>query len=228
MAGKRTALVSGGAGGIGSAIADRLRSAGHEVHVADTAATAQAFDHRLDIGDEAAVKQLVAEVGRIDILVNAAGIHGGTHPSWDLPSGHFERIISVNLAGPYYLSRAVLPGMIEAGWGRIVNVSSTSARDGVAGSAAYAASKAGLLGLTRSMAKEVATSGVLINCVAPGSIDTPMMSGSGNRDSGISRTPMQRLGRPEEVAALVAWLCSDECSFSTGAVYDVSGGRASL
>ena len=134
----------------------------------------------------------------------------------------------MNLSGPYYLSRAVLPGMIERGWGRIVNVSSTSARDGVAGSAAYAASKAGLLGLTRSMAKEVATKGVLINAVAPGSIDTPMMAGSGNREMGIARTPMQRLGLPDEVAALVAWLCSDECSFSTGAAFDVSGGRASL
>jgi 3-oxoacyl-[acyl-carrier protein] reductase len=118
--------------------------------------------------------------------------------------------------------------MIERGWGRVVNISSTSARDGVAGSAAYAASKAGLLGLTRAMAKEVATKGVLINCVAPGSIDTPMMAGSGNRDSGIARTPMQRLGRPDEVAALVAWLCSDECTFATGAVFDISGGRASL
>jgi 3-oxoacyl-[acyl-carrier protein] reductase len=194
----------------------------------DVAEAKQPSHHRVDVSDEHAVTKLVQSLGRVDVLVNAAGIHGGTTPSWEVAAGHFERILAVNLMGPYYLARAVLPGMIERGWGRVVNISSTSARDGVAGSAAYAASKAGLLGLTRAMAKEVATKGVLINCVAPGSIDTPMMAGSGNRDSGIARTPMQRLGRPDEVAALVAWLCSDECTFATGAVFDISGGRASL
>ena len=218
--------MSGGAGGIGSAVASRLRSAGNDVHVFDVAIENSAYDHRIDISDEAAVRRAVAEVGPIDILVNAAGIHGGTAPCWTAPDGHFEHIIAVNLAGAYYLTRAVLPGMIERAWGRVVSISSTSARDGVAGSAAYAASKAGLLGMSRAIAKEVATSGVVVNAVAPGSIDTPMMASSGNRESGVARTPMQRLGRPEEVAALVAWLCSDECTFSTGAVFDVSGGRA--
>lgn len=222
----RTALISGGAGGIGAAVADRLRAGGDAVHIADVAAGDTDFNHRLDVSDEGAVRKLVAALGPVDILVNAAGIHGGTIPTWTAPDGHFERILAVNLAGTYYLTRAVLPGMVERGWGRIVNVSSTSARDGVAGSAAYAASKAGLLGLTRAIAKEVATAGVMVNAVAPGSIDTPMMAGSGNRESGISRTPLQRLGKPEEVAALVAWLCSDDCSFSTGAVFDISGGRA--
>jgi NAD(P)-dependent dehydrogenase (short-subunit alcohol dehydrogenase family) len=225
---ERTAVVSGGAGGIGGAIATRLRSAGHQVHIADILVATGPLNHRVDISDESAVRDLVKAVGRIDVLVNAAGIHGGTIPSGDASDGHFERILAVNLMGPYYLSRAVIPGMLERRWGRIVNISSTSARDGVAGSAAYAASKAGLLGLTRSMAKEVATSGVLINAVAPGSIDTPMMAGSGNREAGIARTPMQRLGRPDEVAALVAWICSDECSFTTGSMFDISGGRAPL
>jgi 3-oxoacyl-[acyl-carrier protein] reductase len=118
--------------------------------------------------------------------------------------------------------------MIASGWGRIVNISSVSARDGLGGSVAYAASKAGILGMTRALAKEVATAGVLVNCVAPGGTDTPLMRTGGNPGPVTAATPMGRLAQPEEVAALISWVCSDECSFSTGTVFDVSGGRASL
>jgi 3-oxoacyl-[acyl-carrier protein] reductase len=221
------AVVTGGASGIGAAVARRLGAGGADVHVLDVAEMpAGPRAHRVDVGDEGQVRRAVAGIGRVDVLVNVAGIHGGRAPCWEVEDGRFERVLAVNLNGTYYTCRAVLPGMVERGWGRIVNVSSISARDGVAGSSAYAASKAAVIGLTRAIAKEVATAGVLVNCVAPGSIDTPMMVASGNAARGVAGTPMGRLGRPEEVAALVAWLCSDECSFATGALFDVSGGRA--
>jgi NAD(P)-dependent dehydrogenase (short-subunit alcohol dehydrogenase family) len=219
-------VVTGGASGIGKAVASRLSSDGATVHVLDLGIADGPFTHRVDVSDEAAVRATMATLGTVDIAVNVAGIHGGYAPSWQMPDGQFERVLAVNLAGAFYVCRAVLPGMIEKGWGRIVNMSSTSARDGVAGASAYAASKAGLIGMTRAIAKEVATAGVLVNCVAPGAIDTPMLDSSGNRAAAAARSPMQRLGEPEEVAALVSWLCSDACSFSTGAVFDVSGGRA--
>lgn len=219
--------MTGAASGIGAAVAARLARSGTTVHALDLRASAGGFiSHVVDVSDEAAVRRVLADVGAVDILVNVAGIHGGTIRSWEVPDGLFERIVAVNLAGAYYLCRGVLPGMVQRRWGRIVNVSSISGKDGVAGSSAYAASKAGLFGLTRAIAKEVATDGVLVNCVMPGSIDTPLLSASGNKDAAAGRSPMQRIGQPEEVAALVAWLCSDECSFSTGAVFDVTGGRA--
>jgi 3-oxoacyl-[acyl-carrier protein] reductase len=220
------AVVTGAASGIGKAVASRLSGDGTTVHVLDLGVPEGPFTHRVDVSDEASVRAAVAAIGVVDIAVNVAGIHGGYAPSWQMPDGQFERVLAVNLTGAFYVCRAVLPGMIKKGWGRIVNLSSTSARDGVAGASAYAASKAGLLGMTRAIAKEVATAGVLVNCVAPGAIDTPMLDSSGNREAAASRSPMQRIGEPEEVAALVAWLCSDECSFSTGAVFDISGGRA--
>jgi NAD(P)-dependent dehydrogenase (short-subunit alcohol dehydrogenase family) len=220
------ALVTGGASGIGAAIATRLAADGARVHVLDLAEAPGHVSHVCDISVESEVRAVAAEVGGVDILVNVAGIHVGRTTVWEMKDGLFERLLAVNLNGAYYTSRAVLPGMIERGWGRIVNMSSISARDGVGGSAAYAASKAGLVGLTRAIAKEVATAGILVNCVAPGSIDTPMLNASGNRAQGGASSPMGRLGQPEEVAALVSWLCSSECSFSTGTVYDISGGRA--
>jgi 2-dehydro-3-deoxy-L-rhamnonate dehydrogenase (NAD+) len=224
---RSVAVVTGGASGIGAAVARRLGAGGAAVHVFDVAAPPGAvLGHRVDVSDERQVRRAVADVGRIDVLVNVAGIHGGKAPCWEVEDGRFERVLAVNLNGAYYTCRAALPGMVERGWGRIVNVSSISARDGAAGSSAYAASKAAVIGLTRAIAREVATAGVLVNCVAPGAIDTPMMAASGNAEQAVARTPMGRLGRPEEVAALVAWLCSGECSFATGALFDVSGGRA--
>lgn len=220
------AVVTGGSSGIGKAVADRLTNDGAAVHVFDLAASDGPGTHRVDVADEASVRAALAGVGRVDIAVNVAGVHSGYAPCWEVPDGRFERVLAVNLAGAYYVCRAVLPGMVARGWGRIVNVSSISARDGVGGASAYAASKAGLVGLTRAIAKEVATAGVLVNCIAPGAIDTPMLDSSGNREAAAARSPMQRLGRPDEVAAMVAWLCSDECSFSTGTVFDISGGRA--
>jgi NAD(P)-dependent dehydrogenase (short-subunit alcohol dehydrogenase family) len=222
-----TAVVTGGAGGIGAAVCRRLAAGGAVVHALDLVegtATDTTF-HRVDVADEQECRRIMTEIGRVDILVNGAGIHPGFANSWEMPDGLFERVIAVNLAAAYYATRAVLAGMSARGWGRIVNVASIAARDGAGGSAAYAASKSGLLGLTRAMANETAGMGVLINCVLPASIDTHMLRSTGDPRSIVAGTPLKRLADPDEVAALVAWLCSDDCTYSTGAAYDVSGGR---
>ena len=182
----------------------------------------------LDVTDEQACRQAVRDAGAVDILVNCAGVAGINAPSWKLPDGEFERVIAINLTGTYYMCRAALPGMVERGWGRIVNVASIAGKEGNPNAAAYSASKAGVIGLTKSLAKEVAGTGVLVNCVTPAVIDTPMLSQASEEHLKymVSKIPMGRVGQPDEVAALIAWLCSDECSFSTGAVFDISGGRA--
>jgi NAD(P)-dependent dehydrogenase (short-subunit alcohol dehydrogenase family) len=222
----RTAIVTGGASGIGAAIAHRLRSSGLEVHSFDIAGGPQAL--QVDVTDEDACRRAISESQPVDILVNSAGVAGQNAPSWNLPDGEFERVIAVNLVGTYYMCRAVIPGMVERGWGRIVNIASIAGKEGNPNAAAYSASKAGVIGLTKSLAKEVANSGVLVNCVTPAVIETPMLGQVSEEHLKymLSKIPMGRVGQPEEVAALVSWLCSDECTFSTGAVFDISGGRA--
>ena len=222
----RSAIVTGGASGIGAAIAHRLRSAGVEVHALDVTAAPDTI--QVDVTDEEACRRAVSGSEPVDILVNSAGVAGQNAPSWKLPDGEFERVVAVNLIGTYYMCRAVIPGMVARGWGRIVNIASIAGKEGNPNASAYSASKAGVIGLTKSLAKEVAGTGVLVNCVTPAVIETPMLGQVSDEHLKymVSKIPMGRVGQPDEVAALVSWLCSDECSFSTGAVFDISGGRA--
>ena len=222
----RTAAVTGGASGIGAAVVSRLRADGLRVIVLD--ATEGSGVIRVDVTDEGACRRAIATIGDVDVLVNSAGVAGQSAPSWELPDGEFERVLAVNLMGTYYMCRAVLPQMVARGWGRIVNVASVAGKEGNPNAVPYSASKAGVIGLTKAIAKEVATSGVLANCVTPAVIETPLLGQVSKEHIQymVSKIPMNRVGQPHEVAALIAWLCSDECSFSTGAVFDISGGRA--
>jgi NAD(P)-dependent dehydrogenase (short-subunit alcohol dehydrogenase family) len=235
MAEQRLALVTGGARGIGLACAGRLLADGVRVAVADVLADDLAAvadqvssSHVLDVTDSTAVAGLVSELGGVDILVNSAGVVGPNMPVWEVTDEAWAKTLAVNLTGTFNTIRAVLPGMRSRGWGRIVNIASIAGKEGNPNLAAYSASKAAVIGLTKSVGKEVATDGVIVNAVAPAVIDTPMNADTTDEvlDYMVSRIPMGRTGGPEEVAELVAWLASDLCSFSTAAVYDISGGRA--
>jgi 3-oxoacyl-[acyl-carrier protein] reductase len=221
----RTALVTGGVSGIGAAAVERLRADGLSVLTADLAAAA---DVRLDVTSAEAVRLAAEQVGPVDVLVNCAGIVGPSAPLCEVGDDDWARTIAVNLTGVFHMCRAFAPGMVERGWGRIVNLASMAGKDGNPNLSAYSASKAAVIGLTKSLGKELATTGVLVNVVAPAVVATPMNASTAPEtlEYLIERIPMRRLGRAEEVAELVAWLSSDRCSFSTGAVYDISGGRA--
>lgn len=219
------ALITGGASGLGRACAERLRADGHDVTTADVADEA---DLRLDVTDDAAVAGAVGELGPVDILLNSAGIVGPNKPLWETTDAEWAETFAVNVHGTVSMCRAVIPGMRERGFGRIVNFASMAGKDGNPNLSAYSASKAAVIGLTKSLGKELATSGVLVHAIAPAVIATEM---NAKTDPAVlahitSLIPMQRVGQPEEVAELVAWLVSDRCTFSTGAVYDISGGRA--
>jgi 3-oxoacyl-[acyl-carrier protein] reductase len=168
------------------------------------------------------------ELGPIDILVCAAGVPGASLSTVDVTDEEWKRTMAVNADGVFYCNRAVLPGMIARGYGRIVNVASIAGKEGNPMAAAYSASKAAVIALTKAIGKDVARTGVLVNCVAPAVISTPILDGLSREhiDYMVERIPMGRMGSADEVAALIAWLASDECSFSTGATYDISGGRA--
>jgi 2-dehydro-3-deoxy-L-rhamnonate dehydrogenase (NAD+) len=223
---RRTAVVTGGASGIGAAVVRRLRASDIQAIVFDTSDGPGIT--RVDVTDEDACRRAIAGIPQVDLLINSAGVAGRSAPSWELPDGEFERVLTVNLMGTYYMCRAVLPGMLARGWGRIVNVASIAGKEGNPNAVPYSSSKAGVIGLTKAIAKEVATSGVLVNCVTPAVIQTPLLGQVSNEHLQymVSKIPMNRVGQPDEVAALIAWLCSDDCSFSTGAVFDISGGRA--
>jgi 3-oxoacyl-[acyl-carrier protein] reductase len=221
----RRALITGGASGLGRACAERLRAGGNEVVTADLAGGA---DVVLDVTDDAAVARAAADLGPVDILLNSAGIVGPNKPLWETTEAEWAETFAVNVHGTVSLCRALIPGMRERGWGRIVNFASMAGKDGNPNLSAYSASKAAVIGLTKSLGKELATSGVLVHAIAPAVIATEM---NAKTDPDVlahitSLIPMKRVGQPEEVAELVAWLVSDRCSFSTGAVYDISGGRA--
>jgi 3-oxoacyl-[acyl-carrier protein] reductase len=235
------AIVTGAARGIGLAIARRAVASGARVAVWDmdaAAAAAAAAElgaasaHILDVTDEAAIagalEETLAAHGRVDILVNNAGIAGGNAPSWELPVAEWRRVVEVNLIAPYLVTRAVVPHMIRAGYGRIVNIASIAGKEGNPNASHYSASKAGLIGFTKSLGKELAKTGVIANCITPAAAETDLFRQMTREQIAWMRSkiPMDRFVRVEEIAALACWLASEECSFSTGAVFDISGGRA--
>jgi 3-oxoacyl-[acyl-carrier protein] reductase len=240
----RTAIVTGAARGIGLATAQRLLTSSAAVALWDVDAGAldqaigalkqhgRVHAAAVDVTDEASIAvaadALIRDAGKIDILVNNAGITGGNAASWQLAPAVWRRVIEVNLIGPYLVCRAVVPHMIAAGYGRIVNIASIAGKDGNPNASHYSASKAGLIGLTKSLGKELATTGVLANCIAPAAAKTEMFEQMSKEhiDYMLSKIPMNRFVAVDEIAAMVAWLSSEECSFSTGAVFDISGGRA--
>lgn len=228
----RVAIVTGGGGGLGRAIVARLRADG--ARVADLGldpGDESDLGRRCDVTDASDVEDGVAFVakalGPVDILVNNAGIAASASAVEDADVAEWRRVIDVNLTGAFLCCRAVVPRMRAAGWGRIVNIGSLKGREAPALSGAYAASKAGLAALTRTLGRETAGSGILVHCIAPTAIEGGMAGEPADDDADLVATiPMGRLGRAAEVAAMVAWLSGDECSFSTGATFDLSGGRA--
>jgi NAD(P)-dependent dehydrogenase (short-subunit alcohol dehydrogenase family) len=221
----KRAIITGGESGLGAACGDRLRADGIEVISFDVSPAA---DYRVDVRDAASIAAAVADVGPVDILINSAGIVGPNKPMIESDPAAWERTFDVNVHGTFRVIQAVAPGMVERGWGRIVNIASMAGKEGNPNLSAYSASKAAVIGLTKSLGKELAKTGVLVNVIAPAVIDTPMNATTSPEVLShiTSLIPMGRVGKASEVAALVAWLTSDECSFSTGAVYDISGGRA--
>jgi 3-oxoacyl-[acyl-carrier protein] reductase len=221
----RRAVVTGGSSGLGAASAERLRSDGIEVITFDVAGDP---DVVVDVTDDAALAAAAERIGAIDILINSAGIVGPGVPLVETTAEDWRRVLDVNVLGVVGTMRAFVPGMVERGWGRVVNFASMAGKDGNPNLSIYSASKAAVIGLTKSAGKELATSGVLINAIAPAVIATPMNATTAPDALAhiTSLIPMKRVGRAEEVAELVAWLASEKVSFSTGAVYDISGGRA--
>jgi len=237
----RVAIVTGGAGGIGRAIAQRLADSGVRVALWDQDAegllaaageVSGCVTFSVDVSDQSAVdaamKATIARFGGLDILINGAGIMGPSMPLERTEYNDWRRTIAINLDGVFLCSRASIGHLRSSTCGRIVNISSVAGKEGNANMVAYSAAKAGVIALTKSLGKELAQSRVRVHCVAPGVIETPL-----NRqvpaevlDTVIAKIPMGRCGHPREVAALVIWLCSEECSFSTGATFDLSGGRA--
>ena len=238
----RIAVVTGGAQGIGLAVAERFVASGAKVVLWDideallTKARAKlgaaATTARVELTDDTLVAQaaqaVLAAHGRIDILVNNAGITGGNGPTWELAPDVWRRTVDVNLVAPYLTCRAVVPAMLSQGYGRIVNVASVAGKEGNPNASHYSASKAGLIALTKSLAKEVATRGIVVNAVSPAAARTAIFDQMTQQhiDYMLGKIPMGRFVEPREIAAAIAWLCSEDCSFTTGSVVDLSGGRA--
>jgi 2-dehydro-3-deoxy-L-rhamnonate dehydrogenase (NAD+) len=220
----RVAIVTGGAGGLGTAVTERLRLEGLEVVSADLP--------ELDVTDSLSVDKLVnsvlAQHRTVDVLVNNAGVSGPTAPVDDYSLAEWRHVVDVNLTGTFLCTRCCIPPMRERGYGRIVNIASIAGKDGNPNMSAYSASKAGVIAFTKSVGKELARTGILANCVVPSVFDAGLTEAAtpDERELFTSRVPMGRMGQPEEFAELVAWLASDRCSFSTGAAFDISGGRA--
>jgi len=241
---QRVAIITGGARGIGYAVAERVLRSGGMVSLwdIDAARLKQAGDDLSAFGQvdtrvteltseeavQAATQGTINRFGRIDILINNAGISGGNGLAWELDPLMWRRVIEVNLVGPYLTCRCVVPIMLQRGYGRIVNVASIAGKEGNPNASHYSASKAGLIGFTKSLAKELATRNILVNCVTPAAAKTEIFAQMKQEhiDYMLSRIPMSRFAEPQEIAATICWLASEDCSFATGAVFDISGGRA--
>jgi 3-oxoacyl-[acyl-carrier protein] reductase len=217
----RVALVTGGASGIGAAVVESLRAGGADVHVFDLA-------NGDDVRDSAQLNAAVAKLPRLDVLVCCAGVGGDSLHTEEVSDEEWERVHAINLNGVFYANRAAIPKMKANGYGRIVNVASIAGKEGNPMAGAYSSSKAAVIGITKAIGKDVAGSGILVNAVAPAVIQTPILDQISQEhiDYMTARIPLGRVGQPEEVAALICWLASEDLSFSTGAVYDISGGRA--
>ena len=237
----RGAVVTGAARGIGYACAERLAASGAKVSLWDVDAAALADAAKklggahtvvVDITSEesvaAAAKAATAALGQVDILVNNAGITGPNRKTWEFTPEEWRRVIDVDLTGAFLCSRALVPGMMARRYGRIVNMASVAGKEGNPNAAAYSSAKAELIGLTKSLGKELATENVMVNCVTPAAAETDLFKQMTEEHIAYMRSkiPMNRFVQPSEIAALVAWLCSEECGFSTGGVFDISGGRA--
>lgn len=240
----RVAVITGGAQGIGYAVAERMLKSGasvalwdiNERQLATAQGTLSAFGPVstwvVELTDEASVaaatESTVGRFGRLDVLVNSAGITGGNGTTWDLAPDVWRRVIDVNLVGCYLTCRAVVPQMVKAGYGRIVNIASVAGKEGNPNASHYSASKAGLIGLTKSLGKELAKTGVLVNAVTPAAARTPIFDSMKQEhiDFMLSKIPMGRFLEVHEAASMISWLATEDCAFSTGAVFDLSGGRA--
>jgi NAD(P)-dependent dehydrogenase (short-subunit alcohol dehydrogenase family) len=238
----RTAVVTGGAAGIGFAIAQRLAASGARVSIWDRDEKAladarralgeRAHAARLDVTAENQVADALAStlqaLGQIDALVCSAGITGPNMPTWDYPLDAWKQVLDINLTGVFLCNKAVVPHMQKRDYGRIVNIASIAGKEGNPNASAYSASKAGVISLTKSLGKELAKTGIRVNCVTPAAVKTGMFDQMTQQhiDFMLSKIPMARFGLVEEIAALVGWLCTEDCSFSTAAVFDLSGGRA--
>ncbi len=240
----RVAVITGGAQGIGYAAAQRMLRSGAAVVLwdVDAARLALARDALAPLGpvgteaveltDEAAVARATAAAiaahGRIDILLNNAGITGGNAPTWELSPQVWRRVVEVNLVAPYLVCRAIVPHMLGRGYGRIVNIASVAGKEGNPNASHYSASKAGLIGLTKSLGKELAGKGILINAITPAAARTAIFDQMSEQHIAfmLGKIPLGRFLEVDEAAAMIAWLASEDCTFSTGAVFDLSGGRA--
>ncbi|MDZ3992163.1 SDR family NAD(P)-dependent oxidoreductase [Pseudomonas sp. Teo4] len=237
----QTAIVTGGMRGIGLAIARRLHAEGAQVVIWDLRVDGwdgaesgfepvlrQAVDVSSLPAVEAAFADVVEHTGRVDILVNNAGINGPVVPSWEYPAEAWDKVIAIDLNSVFYCCRTAIPHMRARGYGRIVNIASMAGKDGVQYISAYSAAKAGVIAFTKAAAKELAQDGVLLNCVAPAMVETPLMAEMTPEHIAASKAkiPMGRFLKAEEVANMVTWIAGPECSFTTGFVFDLSGGRA--
>lgn len=233
----RSAIVTGGVSGIGAGIARRLAAEGARLSLWDMnedalAKSGAAHTVTVDVTDADAVQRAAeataASLGKIDILITSAGVTGPNATTWEYPVAAWDRVIDINLRGVFYCCRAVVPFMQKNGYGRVVNIASIAGKEGNPNASAYSASKAGVIGLTKSLGKELAATEIRVNCVTPAAVKTPLFEQMTQQqiDWMLSKIPVGRFGEIDEIASLILWLASEECSFSTGAVFDISGGRA--